>query len=51
LVIFDKKDENMTKSFRNISSLKLLSVDYLNPYDIMNSDKMVFVGSALEKIN
>jgi len=51
LFVIDQKDENITKSFRNISKVKYLFVDYLNPYDLLHSDKVVFLESALKKIN
>jgi len=51
LFVIDQKDENITKSFRNIAKVKYLYVDYLNPYDLMHSDKVVFLESALKKIN
>lgn len=51
LFVIDKKDENITKSFRNLPKVKYLFVDYLNPYDLMHSDKVVFLESALNKIN
>ncbi|NCO97651.1 50S ribosomal protein L4 [bacterium] len=47
----DAKDENITKSFRNLPKVKYLLVDYLNPYDLMHSDKVVFLESAFKKIN
>ena len=51
LFVIDNKDENITKSFRNLPKVKYLFVDYLNPYDLMHSDKVVFLESALKKIN
>ncbi|PJA49102.1 MAG: 50S ribosomal protein L4 [candidate division SR1 bacterium CG_4_9_14_3_um_filter_40_9] len=51
LFVIDAKDENITKSFRNLPKVKYLLVDYLNPYDLMHSDKVVFLESAFKKIN
>ncbi len=51
LLVLNQKDENIEKSFRNITNLKYLTADYLNPYDIMNCDKIVIMESALQKIN
>lgn len=51
LFVIDKKDENICKSFKNLEKVKYLLVDYLNPYDIMNYDKMLINESALNKIN
>ncbi|MBU1758171.1 50S ribosomal protein L4 [Patescibacteria group bacterium] len=51
MVVLDKKDENLIKSFRNLPKVKYLLVDYLNPYDLMHHDKIVFLESALKSIN
>lgn len=51
LFVIDKNDENITKSFRNLPKVKYLLVDYLNPYDLLHSDKVVFLESAFNKIN
>ncbi len=51
LFVLDKKDDNVTKSLRNIPKVKYLLVDYLNPYDLMHHDKVIFLESALNKIN
>lgn len=51
LLVLDKKEEGIVKSFRNIEGLKYLLVDYLNPYDLMNADAVVFLKPALEFIN
>jgi large subunit ribosomal protein L4 len=51
LLVMNKKDEAIEKSFRNLQKVKYLLVDYLNPFDVMNADKVVLMESALEKIN
>jgi large subunit ribosomal protein L4 len=51
LLVIDKKNENIAKSFRNLPKVTYVFVDYLNPYDIMHSDKVVFLESALKSIN
>ena len=51
LLVMNKKDEAIEKSFRNLQKVKYLLVDYLNPFDLMNADKVVLMESALEKIN
>lgn len=50
LVVIPTKDDVLTKSFRNIQNVKYLLADYVNPYDLLNSDKIMFVGDALQKI-
>ncbi len=51
LLVVDKKEDGILKSFRNIEGLKYLLVDYLNPRDLMNADAVVFLKPALEFIN
>lgn len=51
LVVVEKKDDAIIKSFRNLADVKYLLVDYLNPTDLMHFDKVVFFESALNKIN
>lgn len=51
LLVIDKKEDGVVKSFRNIEGLKYLLVDYLNPYDLMNADAIVFLKPALEFVN
>ena len=51
LLVLDKKDDGIVKSFRNIEGLKYLLVDYLNPRDLMNADAVVFLKPALEFVN
>ncbi|HCB51010.1 TPA: 50S ribosomal protein L4 [Patescibacteria group bacterium] len=51
LVVLDKKNDNLTKSLRNISNVKYITVGYLNPFDVMGASKVVFMESALQLIN
>ena len=51
LLVLDKKEEGIVKSFRNIEGLKYLLVDYLNPFDLMNADAIVFLKPALDFVN
>ena len=51
LLVLDKKDDGIVKSFRNIEGLKYLLVDYLNPFDLMNADAIVFLKPALDFVN
>jgi len=51
LLVLDKKEDGIVKSFRNIEGLKYLLVDYLNPRDFMNADAVVFLKPALEFVN
>ena len=51
LLIVPNKDINVIKSFRNLPKAKVLQVEGLNTYDILNADKVFIMKSALEKIN
>ena len=51
LLVIPAKDENLMKSFRNLQNVKVLVVDGLNTYDILNADKVLIFKSALEKID
>ena len=51
LLVLDAKNEGIEKSFRNIAKVKYILVDYLNPRDVLNADKVVFLEKALTKLN
>ena len=51
LLVLDSKNEGIEKSFRNIAKVKYILVDYLNPRDVLNADKVVFLEKALTKLN
>jgi large subunit ribosomal protein L4 len=51
LVVLNEKGENTTKSLNNIPTVKYVSVGYLNPFDVLSADKIVFEKAALEAIN
>ena len=51
LVVLNEKNENMTKSLRNIANVKYITLGYLNPLDVMSAKKVVFFESALQAIN
>ena len=50
LVVSASRDESLGKSFRNLPSVHLLTVDQLNTYDVLCSDVVVFQQDALEYI-
>ena len=49
--MLDAKNDWVEKSFRNIAKVKYIQVDYLNPRDVLNADKVVFLEKALDKLN
>ncbi|NPA52392.1 MAG: 50S ribosomal protein L4 [Aquificae bacterium] len=51
LIVIPQKDENITKSFRNLPKIKILLAEGLNTYDILNADIILITKTAAEKIN
>jgi large subunit ribosomal protein L4 len=51
LLVMKSKNEGIEKSFRNIQKVKYLLLDYLNPRDLLNADKVLFLEDALEALN
>lgn len=51
LFVFNEKNINLIKSFRNLNNVKYLLTDYLNPKDLLEYNKILFLESALERIN
>ncbi len=51
LFVLNEKNINLIKSFRNLNNVKYLLADYLNPKDLLEHDKILFLESALNKIN
>lgn len=51
LFVMDDNDAAVKKSFRNLDGVKYLHVDYLNPFDLMHADKVIFTEASLTKIN
>ena len=49
--MLSEKNPNLIKSFRNLNNEKYLLADYLNPKDLMEYDKILFLESALNKVN
>ncbi len=51
LFVMEDTNEVIKKSFRNLAGVKYISVDYLNPVDLMHADKVLFTEASLVKIN
>lgn len=51
LFVLNEKNVNLIKSFRNLNNVKYLLADYLNPKDLLEYDKVLFLESALNKVN
>lgn len=51
LIVTDAKDDKSDRATRNISNLKVVHAQYLNVYDILNSDVIVVSKPALDLVN
>ena len=51
LFVMDKRNSLIEKSFSNMENVKYILVDYINPYDLMYYNKILFLQSALEILN
>ncbi len=49
MVVVDKSDE-LVRACRNLQGVKLVSAQYVNVYDVLNADKVVFSKAALEAV-
>jgi large subunit ribosomal protein L4 len=50
LLVLATRDERVGRSFRNLGTVHLLTVDQLNTYDVLCSDVVVFQQEALEYV-
>ncbi|MFP4041734.1 MAG: 50S ribosomal protein L4, partial [Bacteroidales bacterium] len=50
LLVIDKPDKNIYLSSRNIPDFKVLPVDEINTYDIMNAHTIIFFEGSIEKL-
>lgn len=50
LLVLPEVNRNVVLSGRNIQNAKVITADQLNTYDVMNADKVIFVESALGKV-
>jgi large subunit ribosomal protein L4 len=47
LVVVDSKSPELLRASRNLNQVKLVSATYVNTYDVMNADRIVFTQKAL----
>lgn len=47
LLVVAQKDDNVVRATRNIADLKVVHANYLNVFDILNADTIVFAEDAL----
>ena len=50
LLVIEKRDEKISLASRNISGLCLKAFNYLNAYDVLKHNKVVFTKQALENL-
>jgi len=49
LIVIESVDLVVGKSFRNLPSVHIITVDQLNTHDVLNADWIVFTQNALER--
>lgn len=49
LLVLDKKDEIIEKSANNLPHVKTILVDYLNPYDLLHFENVMFMEASLKR--
>ena len=50
LFILSEVNKNIVLSGRNIQNTKIMTADQVNTYDVMNADNVIFVESAISKV-
>jgi large subunit ribosomal protein L4 len=51
LVVLGENNPNVHLSARNLPQSKVITLDSLNVYDVLNADKLILAESAVEKLN
>jgi large subunit ribosomal protein L4 len=50
LLVLPEVNKNVVLSGRNIQNTKITTADQINTYDVMNADNVIFVESAISKV-
>lgn len=50
LLVLPQLNKNIVLSGRNVENTKVTTADQINTYDVMNADKVIFIESAISKI-
>lgn len=50
LFVLPEKDAIVEKSMNNVPNVEFVRADYLNPYDILNADKICFLESSFKVV-
>jgi large subunit ribosomal protein L4 len=49
LLVVDQKTDELKRACQNIQGLTLASAHYVNVYDVLNADKIIFTDAALKQ--
>ena len=50
LLVLPEDDENVVKSMRNLPGVEVIRVDFLNTYDVLANDRVIFTRASLDKL-
>jgi large subunit ribosomal protein L4 len=50
LVVIDNADQNVQRASRNIENIEVTTSDFVNTYQLLRSDKLVFTRGAFQKL-
>jgi large subunit ribosomal protein L4 len=50
LIVAENKSDMLMRACRNLRGVQLVGAHYVNVYDVMNADKIVFVKAALDLV-
>ena len=50
LVVTDSADENLRRASRNVENVEVTTSDFVNTYQLLRSDKLVFTRGAFQKL-
>lgn len=50
LLVTDSADENLQRASRNVENVEVTSSDFVNTYQVLRSDKLVFTRGAFQKL-
>jgi large subunit ribosomal protein L4 len=51
ILVVDNKSQEIMRVTRNLVGLKVCQAKYLNVFDVLNADKLIFTKAALEQLN
>src|SRR5207244_4449134 len=51
IIVVDNKTPELTRASRNLPNVKVVNSSYVNVYDVLNSDCMVFSQPALKAVS